>query len=149
TPLLALSAITIGAGALLYLAWPRILLALQGAGFIDRISPSRGYDFLLTGLLAVATRTTLLVQSGSLRVYLRVLFGVSAAALLLTLLGRNALRFAAFNLDSLDIRYFVFLGLVVGAWAAATAKRAFVAVIATGLVGFASALTFLLFGAPD
>src|SRR5690606_25129382 len=99
--------------------------------------------------LTMATRTTLLVQNGSLRTYIRVLFGVTAAALLATLLGRDALRLPAFNLDFLDIRYLMFAGLVVGAWAAATANTAFVAVIATGLVGFASALVFLLFGAPD
>ncbi len=149
TPILGLSGLTIATGILLYRLWPRIYGLLSNVQLIDQWAPVRGYDALLSGTLKLAHHTTLLVQSGSLRVYMRILFIVAAGVVLATLLGRNALRWPGFSLDLLDLRYLAFGALIIGALAAARAKTAFAAVIATGLTGFAAALTFLFFGAPD
>src|SRR5690606_4839423 len=86
---------------------------------------------------------------GSLRGYLRLLFLVAAAALLVPLSLRAGFAMPDFSLDLLDVRYLAFAGAIVGALAATAAPTAFGAVIATGLVGFCAALVFMLFGAPD
>ncbi len=149
TPILALSAATVLGGLGIFLLWARLGSGLRSLGAIDRYSPSRAYDAGLAGFIGLASRVTQFFQHGSLRGYLRLLFSVTAAALLLTLFLRDGFRMPAFTLEILDARYLVFLGLAVGSLAAATAPTAFGAVIATGLVGFCTALVFLMFGAPD
>ena len=149
TPVLALSAVTIACGFGVYLAWPRVRPWLQSRRAIDRAGPSRGYEAALAGLTLGAQHTTRLVQHGSLRGYLRMLFLAAAASLLVTLVMRGGLAAPDFGLNVLDIRYLAFVGVIAGALAAALAPTAFGAVIAAGLLGFSAAVIFLLFGAPD
>lgn len=149
TPILLLSIVTVACGLGLFLAWPQLGKGLRSLHAIDRYGPSRAYDLALAGFISMSGRITRFFQHGSLRGYLRLLFGVTASVLLLTLLLRDGFRVPTFELDIVDIRYLTFLGLIVGALAAAAASTTFAAVIAAGLVGFSSALVFLLFGAPD
>lgn len=149
TPVLGLSAVTIALGILLYCAWTPVHRRLVATTAIDRLAPERAYDAILAGMLSLAHGVTMFVQGGSLRTYLRTLFAVATAALLVTLLGREAFLWPGISVDPLDLRYLAFVGIIVGALAAARARTAFVAVIAAGLTGFGAALVFLFFGAPD
>src|SRR5690606_26329599 len=148
-PVLALAVLTVLTGLAVYLGWDRVNAALRGMPFIDRYGPARGYDAWLSGLTSLAHGTTVAFQHGSLRGYIRLLFIVAASALLVPLTLRSGLAMPHFSLNLIDIRYLAFAGAIVGAVAAAMAPTAFGAVIATGLVGFATALIFMLFGAPD
>jgi multicomponent Na+:H+ antiporter subunit A len=149
TPVLALSAITVVTGLVIFRFWPRIGEGLRALAFIDRYGPSRIYEAWLSGLTSLAHATTSALQHGSLRGYLRLLFLVAATALLVPLFLRDGFAWPAFSLDLLDVRYLVFAGAIAGALAASVAPTAFGAVIAAGLVGFCVALVFMLFGAPD
>lgn len=149
TPILALSAITVATGLVIFRFWPQIGDRLRAMSFIDRYGPSRGYEAWLSGLTSLAHWTTSRFQHGSLRGYLRLLFLVAAMSLLAPLFLRDGFALPDFSLNLLDVRYLVFAGAIAGALAAAMAPTAFGAVIAAGLVGFCVALVFMLFGAPD
>ena len=149
TPVLALSAITVLTGLVIFRFWPLIGDRLRAMTFIDRYGPSRGYEAWLSGLTSLAHGTTLTLQHGSLRGYLRLLFLVAAMSLLIPLFLQDGFALPAFSLDLLDVRYLAFAGAIAGALAASVAPTAFGAVIAVGLVGFCVALVFMLFGAPD
>jgi multicomponent Na+:H+ antiporter subunit A len=147
TPVLALSLATVALGLLILLGWEKLMPRLRAAQQLDRFGPSRGYDRALAGLVAWAEGTTRAVQHGSLRGYMRTLLLVGALAPLVVLVARGGLDRPMGG--ELDPRAFAFVPIVIGALAAAVARSTLVAVIATGLVGFGTALVFLLFGAPD
>ncbi|MCB1547696.1 MAG: DUF4040 domain-containing protein [Hyphomicrobiaceae bacterium] len=149
TPVLLLSLVTMGIGILLFAQWERLAPRLKGQGLIDRLCPSRLYDSGMHAIVRAAERTTRLIQHGRLRDYLRTLFVVTGAGVMITLLARDGLALPAFDAPAIDWRAVAFLGIMVGAIAAAMAKSLLRAVMAMGLVGFASAAVFLFFAAPD
>lgn len=147
TPVLMLSLATIGLGLLILLGWSRLMPRLRGVSAVDRLGPSSGYDRALAGVLAWADRTTCAVQHGSLRGYMRTLLLVAALAPLAVLLARGGLDLPASV--GLDPRAFAFGLIVLGAVATVMARSTFAAVLSVGLVGFGTALVFLMHGAPD
>ena len=147
TPVLALSFATVALGLLILLGWGKLMPRLRAAQQLDRLGPSRGYERALAGLVAWAEGTTRAVQHGSLRGYMRTLLLVAALAPLVVLAARGGLERPIGG--DLDPRAFVLVPIVIGALAAAAARTTFAAVMATGLVGFGTALLFLTFGAPD
>lgn len=146
---LALSAATVATGGALYFLWEHLVPKLRAAAIFDRHAPSRAYDRLLAGLIAMADRSTRKIQHGSLRGYLQSLFAVAAAGVLLTLVLRNGFAWPGIDPATVDVRALAFVGIAIGALATALAPTVFAAVVAAGLVGFATALVFLFFGAPD
>jgi multicomponent Na+:H+ antiporter subunit A len=149
SPLLALSAATVLLGVGLYLAWERLLPALHAARSLDRFGPGAAYERLLAGLVSGAERVTRWIQHGSLRNYLRTLFLVAGICVAGTLVLRGGLDMPAAGPGFRDPRSIAFLVLVAGAVAAASAASLVASVMAVGLAGFATAVIFLLNGAPD
>ena len=149
SPVLLMSVATIAVGVGLLLLWDRLRPRLRAAAFVDVYGPSAAYERALAGLVAVSAWTTSSIQHGSLRGYLRTLFAVTAGAILLTLVAGDGIALPSFDPLDLDVRALSFLVLAIGAVATAAAATAFGAVIAMGLVGFATAIIFLAFGAPD
>ncbi len=146
---LLLSLATLITGLLIFRVWNPLRLWLQRQHWIDRYSPTQGYDATMHGLTVLARGSTNLFQHGSLRGYIAWLFGVAAVAMLAPLLFQGGLALPSFWFNPFDGRWLAFVALVVGSIAAARAQTAFAAVIAVGLVGFAIATVFLMFGAPD
>ena len=149
TPILVLSIATAVAGIGLFLIWEGIAPRLKSVALIDRWGPAACYDRLLAALVHGSERVTRIVQHDSLRGYLQTLFAVTAIATAATLVLRGGVSDLSFSVPAIDIRALVFVGLVAGAVATVLAPTIFIAVVAMGLVGFATALVFLLFGAPD
>ncbi len=148
--LLALSAATVAAGGVLFAQWKRLHPRLSRASLFERAGPSRAYDSLLADTIAGCEAVTARIQHGSLAGYLRTLFLTAGLALLGTLLLRQG--FAAPPLEewlAVDPRALAFLLIAIGAAATAFAGTFLAAIIAMGLVGFATAVVFLTFGAPD
>jgi multicomponent Na+:H+ antiporter subunit A len=145
---LVLSAATIGLGVLFYLGWERIVPRLRSLEAMDRYGPSAGYERLLGRVISGAETVTTTIQHGSLRGYIRTVFLVIAMGCIATLLLRDGLAWPAAG-PWVDPRVSIALLILVGSGAVMVAQTAIQAVLAMGLVGFATALVFLSFGAPD
>lgn len=146
---LGLSGLTLLCGFGLFLLWPRLQPGLANVQAIDRYGADRAYGDGLAGLLGIASGVTNLVQHGQLRGYLRVLFLSIALGVWAALLLQGGLAMPEFDRSQIDVRALGFLALIGGAAATILAKTLFSAVVSSGLVGFAAALLFLFFGAPD
>ncbi len=149
TPVLALSVATVLLGGAMFLAWGRIVPRLRRAAIVDVSGPDAAYARGLEAFVAYAGRATDAIQHGSLRGYLRTLFAVTAGATLLTMAVRGAFDLPPIDRSTVDPRALIFLGLLAGALATAIAPTVFIAVVSMGLLGFATAIVFLVFGAPD
>lgn len=150
TPMLALSAVAVALGFGLFLAWPRMHRRLGANETLARILGDAGYNFMFDGLLRIAGATTRVLQNGDQRRYTATVVGATLAIVLAGL----AIDWPglAFDIDSEALRPapLVVLALMcVGAIAAIVTRSLLGSVIAVGIVGFGSALIFLLNGAPD
>jgi len=144
-----LSLVTIGVGALLlaFLAPVRHaaarLLEMIGWG------PDRGFDQLVAAILRGAWHLTRLLQPGRLEIYLTVVFIVIAASLLVPLVFWSELP-AWPRVPVLQVHEAAFMVIaVIGLAAVLAAKSRLTAIVALGIQGFAVAVLYLLFGAPD
>lgn len=144
-----LSLLTIGLGVLAFIYADRIRTSIDNALSILGWGPDRGFDQAIVGLTRLATLVTRTLQSGRLEAYMTATFAVVALALLVPM-------FAYSEWPSLPVmpRLYVHEWLVVavaalGVVAVLLAGARLVAVVSLGVQGFAVALLYLLFGAPD
>ncbi|SDF77153.1 multisubunit sodium/proton antiporter, MrpA subunit [Limimonas halophila] len=146
---LVLSVVTLAIGITTYLTWDRVHAGITGA--LRRIGwgPDRGYDQAVAGLERFAAIQTRVQQTGYLRQYLWVSFAVIVAGVagsLLTLGGGPG----AFAWPAGELMEWLALALLIAGALVTTVVRSRVAAVAAlGLVGYAVALIFLLFSAPD
>ena len=147
---LVYSLITLALALGLYLALDRLrpglarLLEALGPG------PDAGFDSLIRSYVRLATRFTRMVQTGRLERYVT----ASIAALALILLVPMALYGEWPSLPlwpaGVQLHELVFMVIAVaGLWAVLSAQNRLTAIVALGIQGFAVAVLFLLFGAPD
>ena len=150
TPMLMLSAVVVGIGALIFVFWTPIHQRLRTRSALDRYEAEHGYEALLRGLEAAALGTAVGVQHGDLRRYLWVIMAAAGGFVLWGLVAAGALpRLPAGWGDlRLGAGAAALVGLA-GGMAAARARSLLAAMIAVGLAGLAMALTFMLNGAPD
>lgn len=146
---LLLSAMTLGAAAVLYLGRERVReLQRRAHRLVGVADADRAYDRTLRGVDRAALRSTAVVQTGSLPVYLGVV--------LLTLVALPGLALVTGTRVTDDLRAWdtplqLVVAVVVTAAAVATARahRRFTAVLYLGAVGYGVAVLFVLQGAPD
>lgn len=142
--------LTAGIGLLLFLAWDRLHDRLQRIRWLDHYGPEATYDFLLQGLARLAAWHTRALQHGRLGGYLRLTL---AALIAITL-------FAAWHGESRMVidwqwpdhawAWLVACVLILaGALATLKLQDRLALLMASGLVGYGSALLFLFAGAPD
>jgi multicomponent Na+:H+ antiporter subunit A len=146
---LILSVVTVVLGILLFLKLDALrdamarLLAAIGWG------PDKGFDQVIAGIVAFAGWLTRRLQGGRMDVYMTMTFLVTAAALLvpLTLTGNwpDTLEMPGFRFYEWGVLAIALSGLV----AVLVAKTRLTAIVSLGIQGFAVALVFMLFGAPD
>ena len=142
-----LGIVTLAGGAVLYALRSRIVPALpRQATFAG---PHRMYRFLLDALLKVATVQTRLLQSGYLRVYLKVVLGTAVTLVAIALLRHGQIPRLG-ELTGIYLHEWLTGGVIIGgAITAASSKSRLAAVVALGAVGYGVSLVYLLFGAPD
>lgn len=108
-----------------------------------------GFDAAISGLIRTADAITRTLHHGKLELYLMVMFITLALALYLPMIITGTLpempAFPALNFYEWGVILIAALGLIL----VVTSKTRLVAVIALGVQGFAVAMIFLLFGAPD
>ncbi|MFK0204154.1 putative monovalent cation/H+ antiporter subunit A [Agrobacterium sp. NPDC090283] len=147
---LGLSLLTIALGIVLYTQ----LSAVRG--LIDRTfkalgaGPDRGFDVFIDMLVKVSFHITRLIQPGRLEFYVTATFAVIAAVLLAPLFLYGELPSMPSWPRDMPIHELTFIAIAVaGLIAVLTASSRLTAIIALGIQGFAVAVIFLLFGAPD
>ena len=151
--MLLLSALTLVAGILLYRRRVTLepWLAWLDAG--PRLGPERGFRRMLEALPRQAERITAWQQNGRLRSYVLTIVIAWLLLLALTWAVRGGLALPADLLARLaDIRFheiILVLVILAGLASAMRASSLLVLIISLGVVGFGTAIVFILFGAPD
>lgn len=146
---LLLSLLTIGLGVLLFLFVERVRAGVDRAFTAIGTGPDRWFDHALASLVRFGHFTGRLVQPGRLELYIVATFVLVAVALgVPSLLGGRSVSAPAFAMPTLYEGAVVALA-VIGLFAVAVAESRLVAILALGIQGFAVALLYLLFGAPD
>ncbi|MBB4400309.1 MULTISPECIES: putative monovalent cation/H+ antiporter subunit A [Rhizobium/Agrobacterium group] len=147
---LGLSLFTIALGIVLYTQLSVV------RGLIDRTfkalgaGPDRGFDVFIEMLVKVSFHITRLIQPGRLEFYVTATFAVVAAVLLVPLFLYGELPSMPSWPRDMPVHELTFIAIAVaGLIAVLTASSRLTAIIALGIQGFAVAVIFLLFGAPD
>ncbi len=146
--------ITLSIGLVLFLTWDRLHALLSKIHWLDQIGPAASYDYLLHAIPRLAAWQTRHLQTGRLSHYLR----LTLAALLLMGAGLAMLSGAALEFDwpallawpSIAWAWMLAcLLILVGAVSALFLRQRIAVLMASGLVGYGSAVLFLFAGAPD
>ena len=150
TPMLALSAMVLTIGGLIFVFWGPIHRRLRTRWSLDHYEAEHGYEALLRGVEAAAASTAGRVQHGDLRRYLWVVLAAAAGFVVWGLAAAGAAPRLPASLGDLRLGPAVaaLIGLA-GGIAAARARSLLAAMIAVGLAGLVAALTFMMNGAPD
>lgn len=148
--LLSATGITVAVGLALFLSWDRLHQLLDRLHWLDRFGPEAAYALLLRGLSRLAAWQTRRLQHGRLSGYLR----LNLAALVLmgafAWLHTDARLALAWDWPPQAWAWAV-AGLLMGAGAVAALRLRdrLAQLMASGLVGYGSAVLFLFAGAPD
>lgn len=148
TPMLFLSLAAISLGALMAWKWDQLHDAIRSAGWSQRLDASRLYYRVVDFILAVARGSTRWLQNGDQRHYSVIVLTmlIASCAWILTRTGVVSLPVP----DAiLPVPALLIVAGVVGAIFAARARSLVAALIGVGIVGYGSALLFVLNGAPD
>jgi multicomponent Na+:H+ antiporter subunit A len=146
--------ITLAIGLLLLLVWDRLHALLHHVHWLDRFGPAALYEHLLHAIPRLAAWQTRHLQTGRLSTYLR----QTLAALVLMGAGLAALSSAAPQLDWPTLLAWPPIGwawalacllMLTGAVSALFLRQRIAVLMASGLIGYGSAVLFLFTGAPD
>jgi multicomponent Na+:H+ antiporter subunit A len=151
-PVLAATAIAFAIGLGVFLAWDWLhARLLPPARHLDRVGPAAAFDRLLHSLPQVAARVTRRLQHGALGGYTRLTLG----AVLVLGAGAYALSPPPWPAGVLDWppgawgRLAAVALIATGALASTVLRDRLAMLVASGLVGYGSAVLFLFAGAPD
>ncbi|WP_305988795.1 putative monovalent cation/H+ antiporter subunit A [Roseibium sp. MMSF_3544] len=144
-----LSFVTVGLGIALYTQLDKLrsitASVLQAIGW----GPDKGFDQFISGTVRIATVLTRALQTGKMQTYMLLTFVFTALAVLLP--GYLTDSFPAMP-KMPEYRFYewgIFLIAVLGLIAVLIAKTRLTAIVSLGIQGFAVALIFMMFGAPD
>jgi len=148
----ALSLVTIAIGTTLYLFLDQVRGAI--ARVLDFIGwgPDKGFDQALAGLVSICYAITRRIQFGRMEGYMTITFALVAVALIVPMTVYGEWPSLTELPDVSDATFYelavVFIALI-GIAAVLTASNRLTAIVSLGIQGFAVALIFMLFGAPD
>lgn len=111
--------------------------------------PDKGFDQVIQGLIHIAYRATRFLQTGRLEYYLTMTFILVGLALLLPMIIYDELPHWPEWPSVTITEVAVFCMAIIGLYAVLVANNRLTAIVSLGIQGFAVALIFLLFGAPD
>ncbi|EUB95310.1 NADH dehydrogenase (quinone) [Rhizobium sp. CF080] len=147
---LLLSVITVLLGALAF--WRLTELRAFMGRALESLGPGpdRGFDHFVSGLVRVSGVVTRLIQPGRLEIYITATFILLAVTLLVPPFVFGELPgFPTWPATILVQEAAFFAIAVIGLVAVLRAKDRLTAIVSLGIQGFAVAVIFLLFGAPD
>ncbi|KAB1112790.1 putative monovalent cation/H+ antiporter subunit A [Neorhizobium galegae] len=147
---LLLSVITVLLGALAF--WRLTDLRAFMVRAVESLGPGpdRGFDHVVSGLVRFSGAVTRLVQPGRLEIYITATFILLAVTLLVPPFVFGELPAMPVWPEELLVQEAAFFAIaVIGLIAVLRAKDRLTAIVSLGIQGFAVAVIFLLFGAPD
>ena len=149
-PLILLSILTWAIGGLLYWKLDEVRKFLRRREEAFGWNFDIGFDWLMFGLVRVADRVTRIWHHGRLEIYMLVVFITLAVAIYLPMVITNSLPTMPTEMPDLTFyEWGVMLIALLGLVAMMLARTRLVAIVSLGIQGFAVALLFMLFGAPD
>lgn len=148
--------ITLLVGLVLFLLWDRVHDLLQRVYWLDHLGPAACYERTLNGVIHLAAWQTRALQHGRLAGYLRLsivgLLALATGAALATgmsdFIGASGALFREWPAQGWAWLVAVVL-IVAGAGASVVLRNRMALLMASGLVGYGSAVLFLFTGAPD
>jgi multicomponent Na+:H+ antiporter subunit A len=150
TPALTLSAIVTAGGLVLLSGWRRIDRWLSRVGALDRVLGDEGYQRVHDGVLAFARHSTRLLQNGDQHRYTRIVLAFVIGITAIALMAAGDWPVLALTSGTPDLSSAIVLVLMAGGALAATQTSSLLtAMISIGVVGFGSALIYVMNGAPD
>lgn len=153
SPMLILSVLTIVGGIIVYRSRARIADRYNLLDFGERFGPERLYERVIDGLPDFAKNVTKLQQSGYLRYYVATIVGVLVLLVTYTYFVHTQTIFPADTLARIaDIQFheaIIALVIILGLVGVMRSTRLLVLVVSLGVVGYGTAVVFVLFGAPD
>ncbi len=148
-PPFIVSALTWVLGTLIYLKIDDIRATLRGLSRELNWSFDQGFDWSMFSLVRFSDAVTRFWHHGRLELYLIVVFVMLAAALFAPVLFIGQLPDIPAFPDLTFYEWAIFGIALMGLLAVALARTRLVAIVSLGIQGFAVALIFMLFGAPD
>lgn len=149
-PALILSLITIVFGIVAYRMLDRLRAGMSWLLSAIGWGPDHGFDQLISGLVRLSVAVTRFVQPGRLDVYMTVTFLMIAAALLGPMAWYD--EWPSMPVWPTGVQFHelaIFAIALIGLMAVIYARDRLTAIVSLGVQGFAVALLFMLFGAPD
>ncbi|WEZ84014.1 putative monovalent cation/H+ antiporter subunit A [Rhizobium sp. 32-5/1] len=147
---LALSALTVALGVLAYRFLDRLRDLIAGILADIGWGPDRGFDQAMRGLIGFSHGLTRRLQTGRLDTYMTVTFVAVAVVLLATPLWFGELPRPPVFPNDVPWHELAIMGIaVIGLITVVLAKDRLTAIVSLGIQGFAVAVIFLLYGAPD
>ena len=145
----ALTLVTLAAAVLAFWQRAAVTRALAGCRRLVPFSADRAYDAAMNGIAGVAAWQTRRLQSGVQRHYLLIVFATLGLSLAVTLWLKNVVP-APLRLAEATFLDWSLTAVVAAASVVIIRSRSrLLGIIALGVVGVATALIFLNFGAPD
>ncbi len=148
-PMILLSVATWVLGALMFWRLDDIRKILRRIESAVRWNFDAGFDSVMFGLIRFADAVTRIWHHGRLELYLIVVFAALALALFVPMLVLNGVpsvpQFPQLTFYEWGVGLIAMSGLV----AVLIARTRLIAIVSLGIQGFAVALIFMLFGAPD
>lgn len=148
-PPLILSLITVAFGLIVF--WKLTQVRAIVASILKAIGwgPDRGFDQVIGLIVRLAAAITRIVQPGTMQAYMSVTFLAVAVVLLLPMQLYGEWPHMPQWPQFLFYEWAILIVAVVGIIAVLAARTRLIAIVSLGIQGFAVALIFLLFGAPD
>lgn len=147
---LLLSLVTVAFGVLVYLQLARGRAAM--AKLLEALGPGpdRAFDGFISGLVRLSAAITRFVQPGRMDVYVTMTFIVLAVTLLVPPFIYGELPAMPAWPQGVMLHEWAFIVIaLIGIFGVLRAKNRLTAIVSLGIQGFAVAVLFLLFGAPD
>lgn len=149
TPMLLLSLVTVGAGILAMIFWPRVWSWSAGLDRLNRYGPAQWYEWALVGLNRVGKAQTDALQNGVLHHYTSIVLVTATLAIGLTMLTRGW-HLGPITLGDARFYEVIVVAIILAAALATVLARSHLAAVAfMGLVGYGVSLIYVWYGAPD
>ncbi|MFK7902955.1 MAG: hydrogen gas-evolving membrane-bound hydrogenase subunit E, partial [Nitratireductor sp.] len=145
----ALSLTTIALGIFIYLKLEQVRALMIGV--LNKIGwgPDHGFDQAIAGIIVFSTWITRRLQNGRLEAYMTTVFIFFGAVVWSSMIYFNELPFIPSIPQLSFYEWGMFIIALIGLFSIIYANDRLTAVVSLGIQGFAVAVIYMLFGAPD